>query len=68
MSVDIYNKGAEILTTKATLDAPQIYSDADLDRIDVKPSAKTEAIRIFAVPVTEASSRSILDPLRPSLE
>ena len=42
MSVDIYNKGAEILTTKATLDAPQIYSDADLDRIDVKPSATSE--------------------------
>ena len=62
MSVDIYNKGAEILTTKATLDAPQIYSDADLDRIDVKPSATSEYDLKGMSPVSSADyKRSKMD-------
>ena len=35
MSLEIYKKASEILTSKEVIDAPQIYEDVDIDRITV---------------------------------
>ena len=37
MSLDLYNKGSELLTSRKPVDAPQIYTDTDLDKITVEP-------------------------------
>jgi hypothetical protein len=43
MSLDLYNKGSELLTSRKPVDAPQIYTDTDLDKITVEPVQVTAA-------------------------
>ena len=61
---------ARIVANMAIHRAASVFKILDIaqqkDIVKELPSAKTAAITIFAVPVTEASSRSISAPINPS--